>query len=104
MQNIIEFLKCVNEDQSLRNEIGRKEKLFGLKTEQTKESYKSFLEKDIIPIAKKRGFLFTADDYMNFISNNGKKILSEDQLEEVAGGRGGFFLPVAMAAISFFQG
>lgn len=98
MKEIIDFLTWLNENDYVKNIIVKKESVYKESKSIDAKTFEDFVKKEIIPVAKANGFHFEAQDYFDFLNKNTSRVLSDEELEYVSGGKG-LFIPIIFMSI-----
>ncbi|MDR3178823.1 MAG: hypothetical protein LBT82_02040, partial [Oscillospiraceae bacterium] len=91
-KNLEDFLIDINENDKIKNEILNLKNRFNFE-DSSKNNQINFIKNNIIPIARKYGYNFTAEDYLKLK----EKKLNQEDLETISGGK---FSPKAIAIAS----
>lgn len=83
IKDVQEFYLMVEKDQTLKKDIEEVDKKY--KSKEIKwEMLPSLINKEIIPIAKKKGLVFSSEEFINYLKE--KNGLAEEDLSDVIGG------------------
>jgi len=92
------FFEAVNKNPELKTEF-KKLRIKYRKLQLSERESLDFLLKDLIPFARKLGFLFDVKDYLAYQKEEETKELTEEELDQVSGGAGGGFISPKLLGI-----